>query len=320
MCHRGMVRFVIIFFLLTGIADSRTATPKDQDRDGLADAFEQVLLQKFAPTFLISAGECDVLPAEFQPGSTEPHLIAKNGTIYGQVFPAGNFIEIHYYHLWSRDCARLGHPLDPEHVSALIRADSPGEPAVAWKAVYWFSSAHQDTVCDASHGAKASLLGAEEHGPSVWISSGKHASFLAQDLCRRGCGEDQCDRTSAMVPAKLINVGETGAPLNGAVWAESKRWALAAKMKTDFTAAALEKLANAESVVPLNSSHPSVQGVIAVSDTTADALANGNQHTQGALAVADKKTDKALATVGSKVGTALRRTCKAVASFLRLKK
>src|SRR5206468_9899621 len=131
---------------------------------------------------------------------------------------------------------RFAHSLDNEHVSVLARASRSGESPGDWKAVYWYAAAHQDTVCDFSHGANAAVLGAVEHGPEVWISSGKHASFLVRSLCGQGCGADRCDSTKLLRPYSLVNVGEPGAPINGAIWIDSDVWPFSAKMKTDFSA------------------------------------------------------------------------------------
>ena len=142
--------------------------------------------------------------------------------MYGQVFKSGSnglpgtFLEIHYYHLWSRDCGPIAHALDVEYVSVLVQAASLQESPRNWKAVYWYAAAHEGTVCDISHGAKAAVLGAIEHGPDVWISSGKHASFLDPSLCGRGCGADRCGSANLPHANKLINIGEPGAPMNGA--------------------------------------------------------------------------------------------------------
>jgi len=243
---------------------------------------------------MVAVGDCDVLPSEFRPSSQEPRAVAKNGTIYGQVFPRGEFIEIHYYHLWSRDCGRRGHALDVEYVSALIRAG---------KAAYWYASAHQDTVCDVRNGARASQLQAEEHGPLVWISRGKHASYLSYDLCNRGCGADRCDRAEPFTPANLINIGEPGVPLNGAIWAASRVWALAPKMKTDFDASTLAVLDNPAIEGPrsLKDSPRAMHAVIAAGGTSVD-------HTTAAMSTAGAHTDRALS-----------RARRAVADFLGLK-
>jgi hypothetical protein len=298
--------------LLCFFASNSECETADLDRDGLADDLEQALLLRFAPRFMAPAGDCDVLPAEFQPGSPQPRPVARNGTIYGQVFPAspgGASIEIHYYHLWSQDCGRRGHALDVEHVAVLTRADRLQAPADEWKAVYWYAAAHQDTICDARNGARASQLHAEEHGPTVWISRGKHASFLSYDLCMRGCGGDRCDQSVPLSPPRIMNIGEPGATLNGAVWAESRLWPLASKMKTSFDASVLAVLDDPgiEGVTPLNDSRRPVKRVIAAGGSSAEAIASGNRHAVSAL-------DGSFAAVGR----SLNRARRAVAGLLQL--
>jgi len=127
----------------------------------------------------------------------------------------------------------MGHPLDAEHISALLRAT--GKNVTDWHAVYWYAAAHEDTVCDASQLTRASTLHAEEHGAIVWISQGKHASFLDEELCRHGCGGDRCHEPGPMSIAALINLGELKAPMNGATWIASPSWPLSEKMeRSDF--------------------------------------------------------------------------------------
>ena len=109
----------------------------DNDRDGLPDDFEQAILEKFRPTWQVSPSDCDGLPAEFLPGVAIPTVKAKNGTIYGQVFIRGKsalgfVVEAHFYDLWAQDCGINSHPLDAEHVSALIRAVNPSQPLSEW--------------------------------------------------------------------------------------------------------------------------------------------------------------------------------------------
>ena len=168
-------------FLLGGLL--LAGNRQDLDRDGVPDKLEQALLERFAPELVLSGEECDGLPAELTAGTRDPVVLARNGVLYGQAFrQRGRFIELHYFHLWGRDCGRVGHALDAEHVSALIEADRPDAPAKHWKARYWYAAGHEGTVCDRSHGARAASLLAVDRGPRVWF---RRAS-MPLTLMRRG--------------------------------------------------------------------------------------------------------------------------------------
>jgi len=156
----------------------------DTDGDGLSDEFEQTLLEQFRPAIMISPSDCAVRPSRFRAGSSRPEVLSADGTIYGQVFPVSNSrIEIHYYTLWDRDCGRVAHLLDAEHLAALISK----EPDGASKAIYWYAGAHEKTVFEISSDAHSAAVRAERRGPRVWSSSGKHALYLTQAMCKSGC-------------------------------------------------------------------------------------------------------------------------------------
>ena len=116
-------------------------------------------------------------------------------------------VELHYYHLWRRDCGEHGHPLDAEHVAVLVQASRGRSGRAAWRALYWYAAAHEQTVCDVSQIARASTLHAEDKGAKVWVSPGKHASYLDERLCNRGCGADRCE---AMVPLAVQTRNQPG--------------------------------------------------------------------------------------------------------------
>lgn len=281
-----------------------TATANaDSDSDGLSDVVEQALLVQFAPTFVVGQGDCSNLPAEFQVDATQPIVKAEDGTIYGQVFPAKTstaekpVVEIHYYHLWKQDCGAHGHPLDAEHVSALVQASDSDPATASWKALYWYAAAHEDTVCDVSQIARASTLHAEDHGAEVWISPGKHASYLNETLCQRGCGADRCENMVALRSCKLINLGEPGHAMNGSLFASSGLWPLATKMNgTNFPESAVARLNQlpATDIAWFNPGRHPAQGVIAISSSTEDALATSGTNTTTAISLAGDSTGNAL--------------------------
>jgi hypothetical protein len=306
----------------------------DSDHDGVSDAREQALLERFMPRFQVSSTDCALKPALFEEGVVKPTTIERDGTIYGQVTPRksadGAIVEIHFYDLWSVDCGRMGHPLDAEHVSVLVRAKTMDSPVEEWKAVYWFAAAHEATVCDASEVAAAKALNAETVGATVWLSAGKHGAFLNEAMCSQGCGGDRCVTMAPLVVARVINLGEPGAPMHGAVWVTSSAWPLAVKMQSDFSASAIARLERGGGVpVEMNGAHGSVKGTIYVANTvvdgvgtsganTGDALNKSGVKTGNALDNADEKTEGALTKSVKATGGALKRSTNAVGRFLHL--
>jgi len=302
----------------------------DSDNDGISDDVEQALLAQFVPTFLIGQDDCSNVPAEFRAGSTNPEVQSENGTIYGQVFPiktaSPNSLaaEIHYYHLWRVDCGGHGHPLDTEHVSVVVRCLIINASALKWKAVYWYAAAHENTVCDVSQIARASTLHAEDKGANIWISPGKHASYLNEAMCQKGCGADRCERMRLLVPERIINLGELGHPMNSSVFISSDAWPLASKMEgTNFPPAALARLDELpdSDIAWFNPGrHPS-QGIIAISSTTEQGIAVGGHGATAGISSAAGSTGDAIAVAEGASGNALqkssRHTLHALASSAR---
>ena len=302
---------LMVLALLAPLAGAQTGL--DEDADGIDDALEQALLERFLPDFRIGEQECDLRPARFEAGSITPRRVARDGTIYGQVSPGprgGGELELHYYHLWNFDCGASSHPLDAEHVSALVRADgagagTTGTPAGGWTATYWYAAAHEDTACDASHGARATSLDATTQGPVVWISEGKHASFLDPGVCEKACGADRCDRAVPLAVAAVVNLGERGAPMNGAAWTASDAWPLADKLGTDFddeVLAALDATAEGE--------------IVTVARRTP--MRHFATNTSRGLARGRRETGRALGRGGREAGSAIRRGFGALGAALGL--
>jgi hypothetical protein len=286
----------------------------DSDHDGLRDDVEQALMVQFAPHFFVDQSDCSNIPAEFQAGVATPQVEAENGTIYGQVFPAADPVsgapaaEIHYYHLWRVDCGMHGHLLDTEHVAVLVRASGPDLQTATWRALYWYAAAHENTVCDVSQIAHASTLRAQDAGADIWISRGKHASYLSRALCQKGCGADRCENMTALAPSQLINLGEVNHPMNGSAFIASSAWPLAGKMTaTNFPApvlARLNQLPESEIAWFNTGRHPS-QGIIAASSVAEQAIAGGRQDAAAGISLAATDTGASLSTAQNSSGSAL---------------
>ncbi|MGI4854753.1 MAG: hypothetical protein ACRYF4_12000 [Janthinobacterium lividum] len=297
----------------------------DSDGDGLSDHLEDALLLQFRPTLMISSDDCSVQPARFAPGIRVPTVLADDGTLYGQAHPyptrpgEPRQIELHFYHLWRRDCGRLGHTLDTEHIAVLLEA---GPATDAWHATYWYAAAHEDTVCDASQITRATTLNAITHGATVWISSGKHASFLNEELCHHGCGGDRCPRSTPLTAAPVINLGEASQPMHGAAWIAASQWPLKDKMiRSDFGAERIARLqrlpatdiawanpAKRPTEVAILGGSSAVDGTLKAGHATGSALATTGRSTDTALIVSGKGTSGALSTATRKTGHALSRT------------
>ncbi|HEY9125641.1 MAG TPA: hypothetical protein VIM62_00860 [Acidobacteriaceae bacterium] len=320
------VLFAVLSILLApGIlpALSAPSSDLDSDHDGLSDALEQRLLVQFSPVFLIANHDCAGAPAQFQAGIDIPTPDAENGSIYGQVTPSHispdgrPTAEIHYYHLWDHDCGPHGHALDTEHVSALVEA--PASSSGDWKALAWYAAAHESTPCDVSQIARASTLHAEDHGAAVWISPGKHASYLGENLCAQGCGADRCESMIALKTTQLINLGEPGHPMNGSTFIAATEWPLLAKMTaSNFPPDSLAQLPT-DGIAWFNTGPHPAQGVIATSYATGHALAVSGQNTTGALSDADDSTSSAIANSARMTGHALSKSAQSVVHALSLK-
>ena len=280
----------------------------DSDADGLSDALEQRLLEQFVPMFEIGAHDCSERPARFSPNVKLALPEANDGTIYGQAFPMraeGNRheIELHFYHLWREDCGAHGHPLDAEHVAVLVRGSGDD-----WKALYWYAAAHEQTVCDVSQIARASTLHAESKGARVWVSPGKHASYLDERLCSAGCGADVCEAMVPLEVKRVINLGEVGHPMNGSDFVGAPGWMLSDKMRpSNFPAEAvarLERLPDTEIAWFHPGRHP-MQGVIAISGTTEGAIGKSAGETGSSLDLAGDSATDAICVAGDSTGGAV---------------
>ncbi|MBM3796332.1 MAG: hypothetical protein FJW31_20235 [Acidobacteria bacterium] len=308
----SLIRNRYILLLALCSAPAWGAPPADLDRDGLPDRLEQKLLERFAPQLILSVDECDAVPAEFAPNQRDPRVASRTGVLYGQAFRNGARIELHYYHLWSRDCGRVAHALDAEHVSALL--EGAGEK---WQAKYWYAAGHESTVCDRSTAARAVDLEAVKRGPRVWVSAGKHASYLDPQWCSGVCGADRCTPAGLLWRApRIINLGERGVPLNGATWVASGMWKLQAKLMSDFTPAVLAAAEPGEGPRLVWPALRPAQAVLMGGAEVAVALTGSGRHTSNALEKADQVTTDALAASAVKTGRALRQSARSVARLL----
>jgi hypothetical protein len=292
---------------LAAVPGPRTSSAvMDVDRDGLDDRVEQRLIERFQPRLRVSKLDCAERPSAFVAETTRPIPAWPDGTIYARVHQVdrsaepGAWIEVQYFHLWAQDCGWNAHALDVEHVSTLLRADSRDAAPDAWTARYWYAAAHQDTVCDASHGARAESLGAADRGAMVWIARGKHASYLTARRCRWGCGSDRCPESVELKPAALVNLGERDAPLNGATWVAWSGWPLGSRLQSDFTPQVISRIDRAApgQVVAVNDIKTVVKAFLTSTSTGAVGLLKGRQGAGVVLGATGRAMGKAVAVTG----------------------
>ena len=301
-------------------APSLQPSDTDTDRDGLSDQTENDLLRKFSPLFMISRVDCSGVPAQFVPATKIPTILADDGTIYGQASPRKdkpNQVELHYYHLWSKDCGEMGHRLDTEHVSVLVKTGASVDDA---KALYWYAAAHEDTICDASHLTRAAAIDAQDRGATVWISEGKHASFLSEVMCTHGCGGDRCAQMQPLETRQIINLGEMNAPMNGIAWLASPEWPLSDKMsRTDFPQARIARVDRVPEtdIVWANPAKRPAQATILGANSGIRGAATGARAADIALDVTDTSASSALDTTTNKTGNALTSSSKNVWKALK---
>ena len=307
-----LLRLLVVILAIANPAFSQVAV--DSDHDGLSDEFEQALLAKFRPSFMTSAKDCAVRPARFKPADANPTVLAVDGSIYGQVFPiSSNRVEVHYYMLWDKDCGRISHPLDAEHVSALISMEG-GDT----KALYWYTGAHENTVCDISSGTRSPAIDAESKGPTIWSASGKHALYFKKEMCTHGCGADSCeDDVELAATADVVNLGELKSPVNGSLFVASPRWLLSTKMDTDFPPVVIGLIdatpADAISTLRGRSTiRGTIQGSDMVYDNIRDSASTGAKHTDAALDTANTHTSNSLEKAKAATGNFLTRAWRSV--------
>jgi hypothetical protein len=196
-------------------------------------------------------------------------------------------------------------------VAVLVSASDRNLDSAKWKAVYWYAAAHENTVCEVSQITHASTLHAEENGARIWISPGKHASYLNETHCKAGCGADKCVDMVALRPGRIINLGEPGHPMNGSVFIASSEWPLLDKMShTNFPPepiARLNKMPDTD-IAWFNAGKHPAQGVISVSSSTEQVIAGGASRTTLSLSKAGTSTDVAISVAQDDTGNALQKS------------
>jgi hypothetical protein len=115
----------------------------------------------------------------------------------------------------------------------------------------------------------------------------------------------------ALAPGKLINLGEPDHPMNGAHFIASRAWPLANKMaRTNFPSAPLARLNQLQNtdIAWFNPGRHPAQGIIAISSSTEQAIADGGHSTTSAISAAGNSTGDAVSTTRDSTGNALQKS------------
>ncbi len=101
--------------------------------------------------------------------------------------------------------------------------------------------------------------------------------------------------------APVINVGEAGRPLTGALWTASKLFPFEPKMKPEFSAPLIAQI-DRKGVVSLDPAKLPVQSVILGGNSALGGLERAQDETGDALSVSKKKVKGALRRARDWVG------------------
>lgn len=251
--NRSIVQSASLSFFLMVLAllPSPARAITDADLDGIPDALELALAQRFFPTLNLHCGSFEGLAygdrRQLYGHSVPGYPNASNGKIpfVAKFYNPGNgtdcaelnqCIEIRYGIAWSWDLGddAFGgeHRGDSELYAVLVaRKDTDGtgqwgttwdvakNDVNQWRLMKEFMSAHLGTEGDSSSYRGHGKAGATTY-QRVWCSEGKHAMYPTQSACNNGnvgdiddCGDNRCD-IRADVYTDVQNAGDILAPIN----------------------------------------------------------------------------------------------------------
>jgi hypothetical protein len=171
----------------------------DSDGDGLSDAVEADLAQRFLPN--LSLHPQDTCPLGGIVYRARPHPMDSS------------LVLVFYDHLYERDCGIGSHTGDAESFSITVSLAKNAVTAV--KAI-----SHRGTTCEkitscGTCGTLAACDLAPSGKPRVYASRGKHGTYVQKSACSvfSLCPDDCAEGDQQGVP--LINLGEPSAHLVG---------------------------------------------------------------------------------------------------------
>jgi len=243
----AVIGFFVIFLTLL---PSPARAVADGDMDGIPDALELALAQRFFPILNLHCGSYEGLAyghrRQLYGHAVSGYPNSSNGRIpfVAHPYSPGNgydcaepyqCIEIRYGVAWNWDLGDniLGgsHRGDSEFYAILVaRKDTDGSEwgvswAVAqndvnqWRLMKEFMAAHWKTAVDSSSFRRQGNNGTTTY-QRVWCAEGKHGMYPTQSACNSGgfenaddCSDNRCD-IRADVYLDVQNIGELTVPLN----------------------------------------------------------------------------------------------------------
>lgn len=193
-----------------------SSTCEDGDEDGLVDAWEQEILERFRPLVRLHPRD----RALRDPESVIAH-VARVQKLDDSPLRVRLYVTI----LYTRDYGNCGfhkHPGDTERV--VLELDELDDGSLILSRLYL--AAHEFSILDHSRRLETDELNQvayaeDEDGVLRWVvysAKNKHASYVDDRFCERGalpCLEDDCANYDAgsLLLAPVVNAGEPDAPL-----------------------------------------------------------------------------------------------------------
>lgn len=184
----------------------------DDDRDGLVDAFEAVLLDRLRPVVFLHPDEPLLYDADARVGA-----VGRVATVAGRPERVRVFIALAYHYDYGL-CGVSSHVGDSERVAldVVVTPHGTGTRAVVTRV---YTAGHEGASGDTSaivSGTELELIGRD--GGVRWVvyaARAKHATYSSVAACGASggmCLGDQCAAGDALL-MPIVNAGEPRAPL-----------------------------------------------------------------------------------------------------------
>jgi hypothetical protein len=219
----------------------------DNDHDGMDDQLEQMLIDRFMPTFIEFDNEscpgpatdgtgdsnlvvCHIYPIPQQYTAntnlslvlTNPVAVVPRGGLYTGLVWYNTIIKVNAALLYGEDCGLLGHTADVEGFNYSLRYIGPDTLAgwmydtvmQNWIGAKIQTISHEGTLCEQIETFAYRSALAPTGKDTVYCSPDKHGNYLtiggcgASVICNPGCGGIPSHKN-----VKAVNIGEPNASL-----------------------------------------------------------------------------------------------------------